>query len=219
MKSQASALAIDLPNLCQAAASPKPCKGPLASQRRGRVSKPSAVSERLTVRTGQSPMALKASRSLGPAQPPSVARQAHAEHAAETGACMESKPDEQTSRVGHDMTLSPLDPLSGVLAKNSAAFRGSYTLTVDNPYSRLGFAPVGQTRSLDKHAVHLIQQAVIAPGVEIAPDRGDRRQNTPALMVCGASHCRAVTGTSPLPIRGSRQTPRADRSCGADRSA
>ena len=60
----------------------------------------------------------------------------------------------------------------------SAAWQlnAKHSMRRDDPRRWLGFAALGQTRGLDQLAVQLIQHAVIAPGVEIASDRGDRRE-------------------------------------------
>lgn len=108
---------------------------------------------------------------------------------------MDFKPDEQSSRVGDDMALATLDPFAGIITANPATFRGFYAFAsalepvalsgspFDDTGCRLGFAALRQTRGLDQSAVHLIQKPVIAPCIEIAPHRRDRRkvigQHTP----------------------------------------
>jgi hypothetical protein len=40
------------------------------------------------------------------------------------------EPDEQSGRVSDDMALATLDPLSGIISANPAAFRGFYTVNI-----------------------------------------------------------------------------------------
>jgi hypothetical protein len=65
--------------------------------------------------------------------------------------------------------LRPLHPFARIIAPNTTAFSGFYTLAIYDPWRWLGFAVLGQTRSFD-HLVYLIKQAVIAPRVEIPPN-------------------------------------------------
>ena len=91
------------------------------------------------------------------------------------------EPDKQSDRVRHDMTLSTLDPLACVVTANPSALGGFHALTIDDAGRRPGLAPIGQTHSRDKLAVHFIQQPVVAPRVEIAPNGRNRREVTGPL--------------------------------------
>ena len=90
-----------------------------------------------------------------------------------TGA-VDLEADKQSDRVSHNMALATLDPLTRVIAPNPATFRDLYALAIDDTRRRLGLAPFGHTRHFNKLAVHLVEQAVIAPSVEITSHRGDR---------------------------------------------
>jgi len=62
-------------------------------------------------------------------------------------------------------------PKGGIIPANPATFCRFYALAIYDPGCWLGFAALGQSRGLDQLAVHLIEQAIIAPRVEIAPHR------------------------------------------------
>ena len=50
--------------------------------------------------------------------------------------------DEQAESIGHDMALAPVDLLAGVIAPDTAAFRGFRALAVDHAGARAGLAPL-----------------------------------------------------------------------------
>jgi len=83
---------------------------------------------------------------------------------------------QEFNRVGDDMALAPFDPFTRIIPANTATFSGFYALAIFDPGCWLSFAALGQSRGLDQFAVHLIEQAIIAPGVEIAPNRRNRRE-------------------------------------------
>jgi hypothetical protein len=69
------------------------------------------------------------------------------------------------------VALAALDPFARIIAPNTTSFSGFYALAIHDPCRWLGFAVLGQTRRFDQLLVYLIKQAVIAPRVEIAPNR------------------------------------------------
>ncbi|MFT6063656.1 MAG: hypothetical protein ACJAVR_003728 [Paracoccaceae bacterium] len=54
---------------------------------------------------------------------------------------MHHRADHQAERVGHDVTLASLDPLSQIKAARTATFSGFYALAVDNARCRAGSGP------------------------------------------------------------------------------
>ena len=102
------------------------------------------------------------------------------------------KADEQSGRVGDDMALASLDPFTCVTTRNSFSLRGFYALAVDDAGRWLRCAGLGQARGLDEFSVDLIEQAVIAPRVEIAAHRRHRRKVTQATSATGnrSSSCK-----------------------------
>ena len=86
------------------------------------------------------------------------------------------KTDEKTDRIGDDVALAPLDPFSGIIAANPAAFSGFYALAVNHTRCRAGRTPDAQTRHLDQTLVDFAQQAVAAPVIEIASHCRDGRE-------------------------------------------
>ncbi len=84
---------------------------------------------------------------------------------------MDHQAYQQSNRVGYDVALAALDPFARIIPPNPTAFSGFYTLAICDPCCWLGFTALGHTRSFDQLAVHLIKQTVIAPRVEIAPNR------------------------------------------------
>ena len=170
-------------------------------RRRGRTSNPSAVSERLTIWTVQRPMAFRASRSFGPAYPPSakvrprtrpvrvswsnaqhgIARADGLEHIRRAVTILypgtvDLKHDQQSGRVSDDMALTPLDPLTGIITANPSTFRGFYALAVDDTGCQLRVSTLGKSARLDQLAIDFIEQTVVTPSVEVTPDRGNRRE-------------------------------------------
>ncbi len=157
------------------------------TQRRGRPLKPPAMWERLTISTVQRPMAFKASRSFGPAWPPSAKIGRNMANRTATafstsGAPSRSRnpalcPTHPTSKPSVSVTigaLATLDPLAHVIAGNPAPFRGFHALAVEDTGGRPGLATLGQTRHPDKRAGHLVQSSVSAPALKIPPHRRNR---------------------------------------------
>ena len=69
------------------------------------------------------------------------------------------------------MALAALDPFARIIPPSTTTFSGFYALAIYEPCRWLGFAVLGQTRGFDQLLVYLIKKAVIAPRVEIAPNR------------------------------------------------
>jgi hypothetical protein len=89
---------------------------------------------------------------------------------------MYGKANQETDGVGDDMTLAPFDPFAGVIAPDPAAFSGFHALAIDHARCRVGCTPFGLARRRDEMAVQFLQQTVVTPVVEIAPNRRDRRK-------------------------------------------
>ena len=89
---------------------------------------------------------------------------------------MDLEPYEQSGRIGNNVALAALDPFSGVISSNPATFCGFYTLAINDPGCRMGVPVLRKARGFDQLAVHLIEQAIIAPSVEIAADGRNRRK-------------------------------------------
>ena len=78
---------------------------------------------------------------------------------------------QQSNRIGYDVALAALDPFARIIPPSTTAFSGFYALAIYDPCRWLGFAVLGQARNFDQLLIYLIKQAVIAPRVEIAPNR------------------------------------------------
>ena len=89
-------------------------------------------------------------------------------------ATMHGKANQEADGVGDDMTFAPFDPFAGVIASDPAAFSGFHALAVDHARRRVGRTPFGLARRSDEMAVQFLQQTVVTPVVEIAPNRRDR---------------------------------------------
>ena len=90
--------------------------------------------------------------------------------------CVHDQADQQAECIGDDVTLAALDLLARVIAPNTTAFRGFHALAVDHPGARAGLASFQLPGRHDQVMVDALQQAVGAPVVEIALDRGRRRE-------------------------------------------
>src|SRR3546814_19322707 len=88
---------------------------------------------------------------------------------------MNGEADEQAGGVGDNVAFASLDLLSGIIARNTAAFRGFDALAVDDAGRRTGLAAHRFPGRHDKMMVARSQKTVVAPVVEIPAHRGDRR--------------------------------------------
>ena len=84
--------------------------------------------------------------------------------------------DEIALGVGEDVALAPLDLLTRVVAPRSAGFRGFHALAVDHAGTGRGFAALRFARRHQQRVVDPQPQAIVAPQVEPAPHRRDRRK-------------------------------------------
>ncbi len=71
---------------------------------------------------------------------------------------MHGKADQEPDGIGDDVTLAPLDPLTGIIPANPTTFSGFYALTIDHARRRAGRAPFGLTRRRDELAVQLFHR-------------------------------------------------------------
>jgi GNAT superfamily N-acetyltransferase len=84
--------------------------------------------------------------------------------------------DEQTEGVGHDVALAALDLLAGIIAASSSTFGRFHALAVDDARRGRGLAPSLLPRAHHQRVADLAPQASVAPVVEVALDRRDRRE-------------------------------------------
>ena len=63
------------------------------------------------------------------------------------------KTDQQANGVSDYVTLTPLDPLTSIIASHPATFSGFHALTVDHARRRARRAPFGLTRRRDELVV------------------------------------------------------------------
>lgn len=128
-------------------------------QRRGRTSKPLAVSERLTICMVQRPI-LSSARQLRPgiggigehmAQPriagaDGLQQRGRAVTVLDVGA-VNGEADRKARGVREDMTLAARDRLPGVIAANAAALGGFHALAIDHPGRRAGASRPSSSRA------------------------------------------------------------------------
>ncbi len=74
------------------------------------------------------------------------------------------------------VSLAPIDLLARIIARNPAAFRGLDALAVDHTRRRPCLAAFELPRAHDQQVVDALPQAAVAPSVEVALDRGERRK-------------------------------------------
>ena len=84
--------------------------------------------------------------------------------------------DQVALGVGQDMALAALDLLARIIAARTAGFRRFDTLAVNHPGTGRSLAAMGFTRGHQQVVVEAAPQAIVAPKVEPAPHRRDRRE-------------------------------------------
>src|ERR1700758_1816694 len=95
---------------------------------------------------------------------------------------------QRTFRIGDDMTLAALDPLSHVKSTRAATFRGSHSLAIDDAGRGAELAPLP--------TAHLCNQGVI--------DQAPQSRSTPLVEVVSNSRARRkiLRQRTPLASRG-----------------
>ena len=84
--------------------------------------------------------------------------------------------DQQSTAIGDDMALAPLDQLGRIEAPDTLAFRGFHGLAVDHAGRRAGLASRRFTRGHEKVMVESAQRSVGTPSIEVTLDRTARRE-------------------------------------------
>ena len=84
--------------------------------------------------------------------------------------------DQQSTGIGDDMALAPLDQLGRIEAPDIPAFRGFHGLAVDHAGRRAGLASRRFTRGHEKVMVESAQRSVGTPSIEVTLDRTARRE-------------------------------------------
>ncbi len=146
------------------------------THRLGRSSKPWAVSERLMISSFQRPSPRVSVPRRRRRRRSGEAMTATSGAPSRSIGCVHDQADQQAECIGDDVTLAALDLLARVIAPNTTAFRGFHALAVDHPGARAGLASFQLPGRHDQVMVDALQQAVGAPVVEIALDRGRRRE-------------------------------------------
>lgn len=94
----------------------------------------------------------------------------------------------QTERIGDDVAFAAHDLLTGIVAPWAAALGRLGALTIDHPGTWAGLAPFDLARSHHQQVIDRLPQATVAPGVEIALNRRERReilgQHPPLATTC-----------------------------------
>src|SRR5205085_5732156 len=81
-----------------------------------------------------------------------------------------------TAGIGHNMALAPLDLLGRISTSRPAGLGRLDRLTVDYPRRRARFAARRFARFHQQRKIDLLEQAVVAPVVEIALHGSERRE-------------------------------------------
>ena len=89
---------------------------------------------------------------------------------------MDENEDEEATGVCQDMPLPAFDLLACVITTRPATFRGFDRLAVDHTGAGRGFSPLDFAQVHHQHHVDRIEEASIAPGVEIAAHCRYRRK-------------------------------------------
>jgi len=84
--------------------------------------------------------------------------------------------DQISLGIGEDVALASLDLLACVITPRPAGFRGFYALAIDDASAGRGLAAVRLARGHEQIVVQRLPQAVVAPQIEPAPHRRNRRE-------------------------------------------
>src|SRR3546814_16081347 len=102
---------------------------------------------------------------------------------------MNGEADEQAGGVGDNVAFASLDLLSGIIARNTAAFSGFDALAVVDAGRRTGLAAHRFPGRHDKMLVDLSQTTSVGLVAEIPAHRGDRREVDRQLPPLTTSAC------------------------------
>lgn len=102
---------------------------------------------------------------------------------------MDFDPDHQAQRVGDDVALAALDLLAGIIPTNPAAFGGLHALAIDDTGSRAGFPAFHVSGVHHQMMIEAGQQTTVAPVIEIALHRRDRREVSGQHPPLAAGRC------------------------------
>lgn len=85
-------------------------------------------------------------------------------------------PNEQTSGIGHDMSLAALHLLGRIVAAGPAAFARRDRLAVDDTRRRARFRTSSFAHLQRQHKMGRLKQAVVVPIIKVALHSGERRK-------------------------------------------